>query len=411
MKELRVGIMGFGGRGGHVGQTAERATGGLMRTVAAVDPSDERFEKGCEHFGCRPVRYATGREMLAKGRLDAVIVGSPNGAHLENLRELEGAKVPIFLEKPLEASWESICDVLRFSRAYDGPVMVGHCMRFAPILQKAKEMVLSGAVGRLCSGRFVQYCHYGNAMFHNWRRERRYGGTMMIEKATHDIDVMQWILDARPVSVFASSKRLVYGGKKPAGLRCRDCGERLTCPESTTNIMQRWVGSYAFEEIRNMSDLCCFSDAVDVPDDEICLIQFDTGIHGVYSQVFFSPRSFHHRDYQIAGDRGAMDIDLGAEVGGKIMWAERYGTTGDRAEYAFDYLMRNHYNGDGPMTQHLYEVARGLAAPRTTVEQAFLAEAVGYAAIQSSETGRPVSISEIIPPDLSEIPSAVTFPK
>ncbi|HEY3417715.1 MAG TPA: Gfo/Idh/MocA family oxidoreductase [Armatimonadota bacterium] len=410
MKILNIGVIGFGGRGGHVAQTAERASGGLLRTAAVYDPSDARFARGCADFHCQPRRYAGIREMLAQESLDVIIIGSPNEFHLANLHELSGQRIPIFVEKPLDSTWERICDVVRFARAYAAPVMVGHCMRYAPILQKAKALITEGAIGRVCSAHFVQYCHYGNGMFHNWRREMSRSGGMMIEKATHDIDVMQWLLDARPVSVFTSAKQMVYGGERDPTLRCRDCDERLTCPESTTNIMHRWVGNYTFDEIRHMDDLCPFARNIDVPDDEINLIQFDTGIHGSYSQVFYSPRSFHHRDYQIVGDRGAMDIDLGAEFGGKITLCPRYGTTGDRYEFTFDYQMRNHYNGDGAMTQHLYEVAAGTTAPHTTVAQAFLAEALGYASVKSAAEERLVRLAELVPDDLADTLTGTTFP-
>ena len=65
MKNVRVGIIGFGGRGGGVAHEGEGTTGGLMRIAAAVDPSDMRFERGCKAWNCAPKRYATGREMMA----------------------------------------------------------------------------------------------------------------------------------------------------------------------------------------------------------------------------------------------------------------------------------------------------------------------------------------------------------
>lgn len=400
MRTVRMGIAGFGGRGGGVAHTALSVSGGLMQPVAAMDPNDDRFEAACAGRGYRPERYATVREMVTKAQVDVVLIGSPNAYHLENLRELEGLPVPIFLEKPLEAGWDAICDVVRFARSHPAPVMVGHCMRYAPILQKAKSLLETGAIGKVASARFVQYCHYGNAMFHNWRREMQYSGGMLIEKATHDLDVMLWLLAARPTSVFASAKLVAYGGDAPADLRCRNCDKQVTCPESTSNIMNRWVGKYAFEEIEHMDDLCVYSSAVDVPDDEIVMIQFDNGIHGIYSQTFYSPRSFHHRDYQISGLGGAMDIDVGAEFGGQIKLCERFGTTNDHFEYNYDYMLRNHYNGDPYMCQTMYRVVTGEIPPPTTVEQAFFAEALGYAANISAKEGRQVMIDEIIPDDL-----------
>jgi len=404
MKQLNIGIAGFGGRGSMVAREASNVNGGLMRTVAVMEPSDAQYELTCSTFGERPTRYLSVREMCEREQIDVLLIGSPNGCHLENLREIEGMPIPVFLEKPIDTSWEKIVEVMRFARRHPAPMLVGHCMRYAPILQKAKALLAQGAIGKIGSAHFVQYCHYGNGMYHTWRRESTGGGGMMLEKATHDIDAMQWLLDTRPTSVFASAKLTAYGGEKPADLRCNACPDVLTCRESPVNITQRWVEGEAFAEISRMDDaLCVYSSAVDVPDDEICLIQFENGMHGTYSQVFYSPRSFHHRVYQLTGTLGAMEIDLGAEHGGTILLCDRYGTTADRTEYHFDYLHRNHYNGDGPMVRHLYDVVTGQATPQTTLEQAFIAEALGYAAIQSAQSGQSVQVQSLVPDDLRDL--------
>ncbi len=98
-----------------------------------------------------------------------------------------------------------------------------------------------------------------------------------------------------------------------------------------------------------------------------------------------------------------MHIDLGAESGGEILVCQHYGTRDDKELYTFDYLIRNHYNSDGFMLRHLYEVVKGTASPRTTVDQAYVCEAVGCCAIQSSETAQLVKIAQIVSDDLSGI--------
>jgi len=400
MKELRVAIIGFGSRGGDLAESMTLAANGQMRVTAAVEPDTEGFERITRQFGCRPTRYESIPEMLAAGNVDAVVIASPNGCHLDNLRELQDRPLPVLLEKPLDAGWEKICALTRRAETFPAPILVGHCMRYAPILRRAKAMIEAGEIGRVRSARFVQNCHYGNIMFHGWRREKAKSGTNLIEKATHDFDILLWLLNAAPVSVFASQKLQAFGGDKPADLRCRNCEEALACEESTYNIANRWCGKQAFFEMRAMDDLCVYSSAVDTPDDDICLVQFDSGVHATYEQTFYSPRSFHHRDYQITGDRGAMDIDMGAEAGGDILLCKRFGTTADTERYHFDYKDTGHYNADVDMLTHFYQVASGGAQPMTTVRQAFAAEALGYAAVRSAEEERLVRIAEIVPQDL-----------
>ena len=100
-----------------------------------------------------------------------------------------------------------------------------------------------------------------------------------------------------------------------------------------------------------------------------------------------------------------MEIDLGAEFGGKITICHRHAqaVNNDRFTYQFDYLGRNHYNGDGPMMHHFYRVVKEGEQPLSTVEQAFVAELVGYGAIRAAEEGRVVALRDLLPPDLKDV--------
>lgn len=404
-KNINVGLVGCYGRPGAVASVLRLRTGGRAKITACVDPIDASYERAMKTYNFdEMVRYETIPEMLEKGNLDAVIIGSPNSFHLEHLRYLKDQNIPILLEKPLDANWENICEIMRFCRDYKAPVLVGHCMRFAPILVKAKEMIKSGMLGKVGSATFVQYCHYGNGMFHSWRRQMKNGGGMMLEKATHDIDVMQWLLDSRVKNVTASGRLVAFGGDQPDELHCQDCEKIFSCPESPVNISHRWSeGEKGTLDVQNVDlGVCSLAKCVDVPDDEINLIRFENGIHGTYSQVFYSPKSFKHRVYSICGTLGAMEIDLG-EYEGSIFYTERYGSRYDSQTLKFDYINRNHYNGDGYMCQHFYDVITNHAEPLATVEQAFFAEALGYASILSQKEDRQVTIQEIIPDDLKDL--------
>ena len=403
-KVLNIGIVGCYSRPGAVANVMRLRCAGKAKIAACVEPIDENYEKAQKQYDFKGMnRYLTVEDMVANEHLDGIIIGSPNAFHLQNLRSIGNLNIPILLEKPLDANWKNICDVMRFCRNYNAPVLVGHCMRFAPILVKAKEMIVSGMLGKIGSANFVQYCHYGNCMYHTWRREMTNGG-MMLEKATHDIDVMQWLLGSKVKSVTASGRLVAYGGDEPSELHCQDCEKIFSCPESPVNIHLRWSeGEDDFFEMQNVDlGVCSLAKCVDVPDDEINLIKFENGIHGTYSQVFYSPRSFRHRVYTICGTLGAMEIDLG-EYDGKILFTKRYSSNYDKEILEFDYLKRNHYNGDGYMCRHFYEVITQNTEPLATVEQAFMAEALGYASILSQRENRQVAVSEIIPDDLKDI--------
>lgn len=391
MDKVRLGVVGLGSRGTHLARTAVEVSGGRMAVVACVEPSDENFTRAVEASGSQPERHADVKQMIYHANLDGILICTPNHLHLEHLQALHGTSLAVLLEKPLESDLDEIRQVVDFTARHRGPVLVGHCMRFAPILEAAKSILDSGELGQVCSARFVQNCHYGNRIFNNWRREGRLSGTQFIEKATHDFDIMLWLLQKRPVSVMAVSRLHAFGGDKPPDLRCRNCEDLIRCPESTLNIALR---SGVSDGSATEDDLCAFSNNTTTPDNEAALIQFEDGVFATYHHWYFSPRSYHHRVYEIHGRRGAMEIDLGDEHGGKITFSPRFGGPGDKHIHSFDYLGRCHYNGDGPMLSHFLDVIRSEAEPRATVEQAFMAEWIGYGAILSSRENALIDLSD-----------------
>ena len=404
MKQKTVGIIGFGSMGKHLARELRLATGEFARVAAVVEPNDEKFREGCDFAGCEPARHDTIAEMLACG-LDGVAIATPNGCHLENLKELEGQTIPILLEKPLDSTFERICDVLRFAESYPAAIMVDHVMRHAPIIAKAKELLNAAAIGRICSASFVQNCFYGNHMYRNFRRTMAGGGGMFIEKATHDFDVMMYLLDAKPLKVSAIARLQAYGGTKPNSLRCMQCEERFSCLESVSNVHYRF-GHTEIMEVKDIDDLCVYAEAVDVPDNEVCMIEFDNGTFGTYAQCFFSPPGYSTREYEIVGLEGIMRLSLslmGDHNKGRVLVTPRFGTPEDVDTYEFDYRGRIHYNGGGAVARHFYGLMNGDTAPFTTVKQAFAAETLGYSATLAARTGEALRLEDTVPDDLQQV--------
>lgn len=402
----QIGIIGFGEMGKRLGHELAVATGGMVKIVGVVEPNDTKYKEGCEWNGCKPRRYSTIKEMMMEHEiLDGVIISSPNSFHLENLKQLTGYNIPILLEKPLDASYEKICEILRFSEQYQGHIMVDHVMRYTPILIKAKELIGSGIIGGICSVNFVQNCYYGVSLYHNFRRTMAGGGGMFIEKATHDFDAMIYLTEAIPVRVAAISKMQAYGGDKPNDLHCTECVERLTCKESVNNINYRY-GNNEVMEVKGSNDLCVYAKEVDAPDNEVCMMEFNNGIFGTYSECFFSSSSYTSREYEIIGLNGIMRISfslLKNHDKGEIIVCPRYGTPEDLYRFEFDYRKRIHYNGGGEVAKHFFHIMNGKSVPLTTVKQAFIAETLGYAATLAARKKKFIDVLDIIPEDLKPI--------
>lgn len=401
MKTLHIGIIGFGEMGKRHGREFMESSQGLVKVQAVVEIDDRKYEEGCQWCACRPTRYKHVGELLQTGGLDGVIISTPNFTHHDVLKQFAGLRMPILLEKPLDADFAKICEIVRFSRQYQGPMIVHHVMRYAPIVRKAKELILDGKIGRVCSVNFIQYSN--GYMWHTFRRTMAGGGGMLVEKATHDLDVMLNLVGALPVRIAAVARQQAYGGDKPNDLYCHSCAERLKCPESR----------YAFHfnpgklDVDPSDDLCAFAKEVDVPDNETCLIEFNNSVFGTYSHCYFVNHYFS-REYEIIGHLGMLRISFTpleqrSHYTGKLTLLPRYDTHGNRGEYDFDYYNKIHYNGGPGVVRHFVDLMNGAARPITTVEQAFAAEVAGYVSNVASRTGTFVNVDEVIPADLKSV--------
>lgn len=399
MRTLQIGIVGFGEMGKRHGREFVESSQGMVNVKAVVEIDDKKYEDGCKWCSCRPARYTKVEEFIRKEKLDGVIISTPNFTHYDILKHFAGLKTPILLEKPMDADFEKICEIVRFSRKYQGPMIVHHVMRYAPIVLKAKELIAEGKLGKVCSVNFVQYM--GGGMWHTFRRTMAGGGGMFVEKATHDFDVMLNLIDVLPVKIACISRQQAYGGGKPDDLHCHNCEDRMGCPESSYD--------YNFTpgklDVDTSNDYCVFARGNDVPDNEICLIEFDKNIFGTYSHCYFVNHYFS-REYEIIGLKGTMRISfspLEKRYNGKITFAPRYGTDSNHAEYNFHYYNKIHYNGGPGVVRHFVALMKGGARPITTVEQAFAAEVIGYASNVAARKGEFVRIDDVIPSDLKPV--------
>lgn len=395
----KIGIIGFGEMGKRHGLEFREATHGLIEIAGVVEPSDEMYRRGCEWNGISVPRFRSVPALLESCEMDGALITSPNYTHLANLREFYGRALPILVEKPLDSNMENVAEIVRFAKQYEGPIVVDHVMRYAPIVKRARQLVEEGKLGRIIGFQFSHRCDA--SMFHNFRRTLRGGGGQMIEKATHDLDVMLFLCGATPQRVAMMARQEYIGGNKPNDLRCSQCDERVVCPSA---VAPRNMGKGIIDVDLN-DDLCVFAQEVDVSDHETCLIELADGTFGTYSQTFMYHMRGHSRLYEVMGTKGALYMQLSVEdpdYRGVLRFYPRE-KNGEVETYEYEYFKKIHYNGGPYVARHFYSLMCGQEKmPFTTVNQAFVAEMLGFAAMQAANEDRFVAVDSIVPEDLQD---------
>lgn len=137
-------------------------------------------------------------EALEKHRPRAVIVSNPTALHMDVAIPAAKAGCAILLEKPIAENLARV-DELRQAAAQSGSrILVGFQFRFHPTLNKARELIAAGALGKVLS----VHAHWGEYLpnWHPWEDYRQsyaaradLGGGVIVT-LTHPLDYLRYLL-------------------------------------------------------------------------------------------------------------------------------------------------------------------------------------------------------------------------
>ncbi|ESQ75681.1 Gfo/Idh/MocA family oxidoreductase [Asticcacaulis sp. AC402] len=104
---------------------------------------------------------------------------------------------------------EAILDAVKRT---GGRVRVSFNHRYAPFRSQIKEILISGAIGDILSVDFHWLINtvHGADYFRRWHGNTSISGGVMVHRATHPFDLVNWWLSDMPVTVTATGKRDVY---------------------------------------------------------------------------------------------------------------------------------------------------------------------------------------------------------
>lgn len=188
-----AGVIGLGAMGiNHARVYSEMEA---VELVAVADPSAER--RGLAGHGRHLRTYADYRKMLAGERLDLVSVAVPTGLHRQVALVTLGRGVPTLVEKPIAAVLADGRAILAAAEETGTQLMVGHVERFNPAVQELKRRLEAGELGRVFLARAERVGPF-------FERTRDVG--VVQDLATHDIDLMRFLLASEVERVYAETE-------------------------------------------------------------------------------------------------------------------------------------------------------------------------------------------------------------
>lgn len=195
MEPLRVAVIGLGAMGtNHVRVLADLP--GLAQLVAIADPDESRLQEAARRSGARPFRHAA--ELLDEVRPDVVTVCTPTRTHAPIAQLALESGVHVLVEKPIAATIEEAAHLVRVAAHTGRRLGVGHIERFNPAVVELARRLRHGDGGRILqlhARRVGPFPH----------RIRDVG--VIHDLATHDIDLVRFLLGGQVERVYAESQR------------------------------------------------------------------------------------------------------------------------------------------------------------------------------------------------------------
>lgn len=314
-KIYNIGIIGLGSRARAMWRQSfsqyDKNGGDVSFRLAAVTDvrSEEAIRKDLERLEVTGAHiYSDPVEMFEKEALDGVVIGTRCSTHTEMALLAARYDIPMLLEKPVCTTDEDLARLETILDKMDQKTIISFPLRTTPIAIKAKEILDSGVLGTISQVQAINNAPYGRVYFHSWYRDDKETGGLFLQKATHDLDLIQYLLnELRPVMVGATESKMVFKGDMPEGLHCGDCDKQDTCPESAKNVR-------TYGDKYGANDGCCFAVDTGNHDSASVFVRYETGLHAVYSQNFVARKGSGRRGIRIIGYDATLEFEFNAQT-------------------------------------------------------------------------------------------------
>ena len=183
MAAFNIGLAGAG----RMGRNHLRAMAGssTVRVTAVAEPM-EPARASLPRMDAAV--YADLDAMLAAGGLDAVLVCVPSDFHLDTIKRLVSAGMPILCEKPVGVTAVEAREAADLTARAGLPLQIGFWRRFVPSLQRLRDRIAAGELGQI----YLVACY-------QWDEKpptayfRTHSGGIFIDMGVHEFDQTRWL--------------------------------------------------------------------------------------------------------------------------------------------------------------------------------------------------------------------------
>lgn len=262
--------------------------------------------------------------MIAETQPDVVIVTTIDATHHLYITRAMELGCDVITEKPMTTDVEKMKLIFQTIERTGRSLRVSFNYRYTPAYTRFRELVMQGVVGRplLVDFSWILDTSHGADYFRRWHREKQNSGGLLVHKATHHFDLVNWWIDSYPLQVFAQGGLLFYGkqnaearGEHYSYTRYTGSAEAAHDPFALTldkNELFRHLYLDAEAETGYLRDRNVFGEPITIEDTMCVTARYRNGVMLSYSLVAYSP--WEGLRVSITGTKGRIEMDIAENI-------------------------------------------------------------------------------------------------
>lgn len=247
---------------------------------------------------------------------DFCIITTRDSSHADLALQVALAGVNVICEKPVATTIEQ-CKRLILAQEISKNIKIVFNSRYMPINKEIKDILSTGRLGEI---KLINYNWYidkahGAEYFRRWHRKKEESGGLLIHKACHHFDLVNWWLEDFPMQVQAINVLSEFGNRNEGGRTCRDCTETAACEYKMSDAKKREYDNLYFRcemQDKYLRDGCVYSKEINVPDIMNVHVKYSKGCLLNYSLIMFAEETGW--DLGIVGKNGEIRVHYSAST-------------------------------------------------------------------------------------------------
>ena len=258
--------------------------------------------------------------MIDETKPDFVIVATIDNTHHCYIGRAMELGCDVITEKPMTTDLPRLQSIFEAIERTKRDLRVTFNYRYTPAYTRFRQLVLDGVVGQPLAVDFswLLDTSHGADYFRRWHREKQYSGGLLVHKATHHFDLVNWWIDAYPTSVFAMGSLSFYGqhnaqtrGESYSYARYTGIPEAQDDPFAlflTSKEALRSLYLDAEAETGYIRDRNVFGEPITIEDTMAVVARYSNGVLLSYCLVAYS--SWEGLHVAITGTKGRIEMDI-----------------------------------------------------------------------------------------------------